>query len=207
MLIKRFFILPTLLVFLGITLSANAEYLLLDQKPAEKTASDNSYNVYLQADFSYANVAWNKFRETSGTKAGGGDGNFAYGVTTGFEFSKMLALEASWQHLPRVGFHDGSHVSSYMIYTAAKVTLPVAMLSHWYAKVGVAYRDLDYSDMGGGSFWNVIFGAGVDFDIVSGLRLGFEYLNAPGNFKQADSQNEAPNANMFIANLSYHFAI
>ena len=213
---NKFSLLPLVCMasFLWVTsVEAGGDYLMPPAQQvatAKSTAPAAQYKLYVQADLGYSHVAWNNFSLATGTMTQASDGGFAYGLVAGMTLNSVLGVQAGWLNLPstRYQWSGGSHtVDSYLLYGAATLSVPYGGFSSLYGLVGLTYRNLsNTASFGGGSHSSLLFGLGAKYPVFSFMNVGVEYLHQPGVFT-GQSQDRAPNANLFLITASYHFTL
>ncbi len=221
----------------------------VDQAADEDAAPLFQSSVYVDAHVGYTQVNWRTFNGSGVMGISGasyfsptdhGKGGVTGGVDTGYNFSKYIAGEAGWLYLPEVkgsGTGSGTAVSftssqtakvhSWLLYGAAKFSVPMVKNMQLFGKVGAAYRSLTYtvpsnSNTGfnamtkAGGYWAPVFAAGMQYT-RNGWLLGFQYLHLPGN-KHYNSgvavdgavinggPDSAPEVNMYTAYLGYQYS-
>ena len=211
-------------------------------------------SVYLDVDLGYAQSNWNIFNSSRliGTSASSlyyptsaGKGGFSVGADLGYNITRHIAVEGAWYYLPEVAaavtatgraspfsVAAGNTIDahSWVAYTAAKLSVPVADNVDLYGKVGVGYRGLTYSFTpgtpavvnanaysGNGHYWTPVFGTGVQYNWGSWM-LGAQYLYVPGNDQRNNATptaatttggapNAAPEVNLYTGFLGYKFNV
>ena len=217
--------------------------------PAEP-AFQNS--VYLDLDLGYAQSDWSNFNASRLIGASGnslyaptsaGKGGFSVGADLGYNITRHIAVEGAWYYLPEVnaavtalGRNATNNIAagnttsahSWLAYTAAKLSVPVADNVDLYGKVGVGYRALTYtfapgtpavvnadSLAGNGHYWAPVFGTGVQYNWGAWM-LGAQYLYVPGNSSMnystparnlGGAPNAAPEVNLYTGFLGYKFNV
>jgi len=183
-------------------------------------------SLYLDAHLGYAQSNWSDFNASaligqSGasnyTPTSNGNGGFSGGLDLGYNFTKNIALESGWFYLPKVNapgtnISIGSvtipasataSVSSWMLYIAGKLSIPVIDSFDLYGKIGVGYRHMAYNGInsalstlsGIGYYWTPVFAAGLEYTLDTWV-LGAQYAYIPSNSEvnNANATYGAPNA-------------
>ncbi|MDP1573717.1 MAG: hypothetical protein Q8L78_02110 [Coxiellaceae bacterium] len=238
MLVKKILVLAVGVTVVGATvaMAGGPDRLML-------TAPGFQQSLYLDAHLGYGQSNWSGFNANgligqSGasnyTPTSNGNGAFAGGLDFGYTLTKNIAFEAGWFYLPTVNVEGTGNsiggvtipasatadVSSWMLYLAGKLSIPVMEHVDLYGKIGAGYRRMTYSDIntalsafaGAGHYWAPVFAAGVDYTLSAWI-FGFQYTYIPGD-SEANNGNAiygapdaAPDVNLYTAFVGYKFTI
>lgn len=201
---------------------------------------------YIEGDIGYARVKWNDFQGgifnpvgvgsitgLAGGTTSDGSGGFAWGGDVGYQFNQYFSAEMGAYSLPSVSGNvrttgnpnvatDAAKVSSWLLYAAGKLSVPLFRNLDMFGKLGVAWRFLSYSGPGlaltdgatgqlnSSLFTNthyaaVIFGTGMQYWLSPNWSLNLQYLHVPGRSKAEDFAQQSPNVNLIVGGVGYKF--
>lgn len=211
--------------------------------PQQQQPSENA--IYLEGQLGYAFVDWSDFNSNNviGNSAtanyavtSNGNGGLSGGADLGYQFAKYFGVEGGWVYLPTVDARGTGNavnsatvpttsttdVSSWALYLAAKIMLPLYDGINLYGKAGAAYRHLSYGALyttppngivsvnTSGYYFAPLFAVGVGYTISNWL-LSVQYMfiasntdvnNANSNFGAPDA---APAVNLLTGTVGYRF--
>lgn len=195
--------------------------------------------VYIEGHLGYARVNWHDLSPTVINPpfdyfSDNENGGFTGGVDIGYQFYRYFAVEGGWFYLPVVhGNLDpyrrnqkdrdelGVRVTSWFVYLAAKLTVPVVDGFDLYGKIGVALRRVKYTiqydrdndyDLGGfgGSeiYFRPVFAVGGKYLFPGGWSISAQYMRVPGYLRvMAEPNRLSPAANVFTGAIGYEFPV
>lgn len=207
---------------------------------------------YVDGDVGWAGSYWNDFvggvfnptgfAASAGVVQSGGTGGFAWGGDIGYQFNEYYSFEVGAYSLRSVSGQVGNSsqsrgttvhppaqsagpvkVSSWALYVAGKLAIPLFDNFDLFGKAGIAWRFLDYSgaalsqspvplSLGAPQTFNDIHyatwlaGVGIQYWLTPQWSLNAQYLYIPGRGDLEDISQEAPNVHIVVGGVGYKFS-
>lgn len=183
---------------------------------------------YVRSNWSLTPVAVNPFANNAGTvvtTGGNGTGGFTFGFALGYNFIKHFSGELGWDWIPQANgtgrilpvANNGLNVSSWVIYLAGKLDVPVMDNVDLFGKLGAAYRSLSWggagatgvalNPSGNTGYWSPMFGAGLQYSWNDNFYILAQWKHIMSNINNASVSQRAPQADFFTLGLGYRFAV
>ena len=177
--------------------------------------------IYVEGHVGYAEQDWRALGPVNvfGSFGGNSRGGFTAGGDVGYQFVRNWAIEFGGFYLPRVRgtangivgvAGTGLRITSWFIYLASKLTVPLFDHFDIYGKAGGAYRQLRYRGNlvpGNVGQWAPYFAAGAQYLITDNWTASIQYTNIPALIRSANPARNAPTANLYTFALGYQFAV
>lgn len=167
--------------------------------------------VYVEGYLGYADVDWRNFALSPFTAfSDNSRGGFTGGGDIGYQFTPHLGVEFGGYWLPRVRgsfFGIPVRVTSWFLYLAGKLTVPVYDRIDLFGKIGAGWRRLRGISPFGASdndYWRPIFAGGATYHITHEFTASFQYIRFPARIS---SFTAAPAANLYLGGVGYQFAV
>ncbi len=177
---------------------------------------------YSELGLGYADTDYNDFYQSfndesqnlSGTN--NENGGLLLSSNVGYVLLPRLAIEFGGGYLPeyKADAYDGSSeddfkVSSWYLFSAGRVEVPILERVDMYSKVGMAYRHmvvmLDDNEIDD-YYWAPILGAGVSYHVKEKINISVEY-NYIGSSNDTNEGLRAPAIDLYMAKIGYQFNI
>lgn len=181
--------------------------------------------VYIEANVGYAQTDWRRFSVTPFATFGSNSrGGFSFGADIGYMILRELGIEFGWQYLPTVNgataavpffpfTADGSLcLSSWFGYLAAKVSVPIGDSLDLYGKIGAAYRNLRWRDVGAAGistqgYWRPYWAAGFSYAFNSSWFVAVQYAHLGAYVRATPYARRAPNVSLYTFHVGYSFEV
>ncbi len=167
-----------------------------------------------------------------------GDGGFSWGGNLGYQFNQYFSVEVGAYDLESVKgtvgvsipiqnnnpipISSGSvKVSSWALYMAGKIAVPLFYHLDMFGKMGMAFRFLNYSgagianataiEAGSNHFINDqhyatwLAGVGLQYWFTSNWSVNAQYLHIPGYNRAQEVAMQSPNVNLILGGMGYKF--
>lgn len=175
--------------------------------------------VYLEGTLGYALRDWGTVFNTSTiTNDSNLRGGFSGGFDLGYQFNEYFSIEGGWLYLPQykeslAGNTD--ELNSWFAYGGFKITAPLIRNLFIFGKLAAAYTKVDARSNtvvgvnynGKNTYWEPLFGAGLQYYFNQNISIHFQYLRLPGRAKVNTAAGRTPNADIFLVGAGYKFAI
>jgi len=148
---------------------------------------------------------------------------FAYGADLGYMFVRNFGLEAGYFYLPKSkvninyepvgeGFSANFKykTNSYLLYVAARATMPIFQSLDVFAKLGLGYRHMKYYDSSAlytpinGGYWAPVVAAGLSYSLNTNWSLGAQYMFIP---KHSKATRPAGSVSLLTGYVGYSFSV
>lgn len=207
-----------LLTFTAATVAALGVSVALAGGPDVSQPAPTYAGVYVEGNVGYALRDWSDiYNTTSNTNRIGG---FSGGVDLGYQFNEYFSVEGGWVYLPEFtgtaaagstavanGLSAGRNkISSWALYGAGKVTVPVYDNTYVFGKAGFDYNRNEDSRTAGTSnsnYWMPMFAAGAQYYFNPNLSMNVQYMFLPGN----DHVNQLRSGRAFMTPEAYVFTV
>jgi len=168
-----------------------------------------------------------------------GDGGFAWGGNLGYQFNQYFSFEVGAYDLESVKGTVGVSilpipnpnpitesscpikVSSWVLYVAGKMAVPLFYHLDMFGKMGMAFRFLNYSGAGIASaaaiavnsnhfindqhYATWLAGVGLQYWFTSNWSVNAQYLHIPGYNRAQEVAMQSPNVNLILGGMGYKF--
>ncbi len=191
-------------VALGLSSAAFANGGTYSAPPAPK--SDSA--LYFGLGLGLGDTSWSNVESDANIKDID-DVGFAFRLYGGYQFNKYFSAELGYAHWAEtdVKYYVASetNIKTYALDLSGKMTVPVAMGFGVYAKLGGAYLHSSSTANGDstGTF-NVLYGAGVSYDIMPNLVADASWTRYNGHAKLSANSYQ-PDADLYLLGFTYKF--
>ncbi len=196
---------------------------------------------YIEGDVGYGYSNWGAFEggilNTSFAAPNPGtvtsNNTFVWGGDFGYQFNRYLSVEAGWYKLGTAAgdtyvelsedtdaeAEAGVQISSWMLYFAGKIAVPIWSSLDVFGKAGVVWRHLTYTGnaLSNANFttvipehnhyWAPFFAFGFQWWFNPNWSVNVQYLHVPANTERREISAQAPKANLIVGGVGYKFAV